>query len=173
MHTPTATFFDLEWANRLAICKSLFAVVVMAFAVPAFAEPTLQVVSENQVISIGAGKDRGITFWLQQLMLSALYRNVVQDSSLEEWQRNLSAPTRIHCRYSSLATLAIPERQALSFEEVLLPMPSERFPDYIFIKHGSKVLRLAKYDPWVLYKLDSESGLSRYERLSAVERTSF
>jgi hypothetical protein len=155
------------------IHRSLIVVAVMVFAVPAFAEPTLQVFSDNQVISIGAGKDRGITFWLQQLMLSALYRNVVQDSAVQEWQRNLSAPTRIHCRYSSLATLAIPERPTLSFDEVLLPMPSEGYPEYIFIKRGSHVLRLAKYDPWVLYKLDSESGLSRYEGLSTVERGQF
>jgi hypothetical protein len=159
--------------------SSLIVVAVMAFAVQAFAEesipppPRLEVVSENQVVWFDAQKQLSITFWLQQMMLSALYRNVVQDSSLQEWQRHLAAPTRIHCRYSSLATLAIPERQTLSFEEVLLPMSAERYPDYIFIKRGSKVLRLAKYDPWVLYKLDSESGLSRYERLSTVERALF
>jgi len=159
--------------------SSLIAVVVMALAGQVFAEesppspPTLEVVSENQAISLGEQKQRSITFWLQQLMLSALYRNVVQDSSLQEWQRNLSTPTRIHCRYSSLATLAIPERQTLSFDEALLPIPSDGYPPYIFIKRGPNVLRLAKYDPWVLYKLDSESGLGRYGKLSTVERALF
>jgi hypothetical protein len=118
-------------------------------------------------------KDLTLMFWVQQLMLSALYRNGVQNSSTDEWQRQLAAPTRIHCRYSSVVALAIPERPTLSFDEALLPLQSDSYPIYIFIKQGQRVQRLAKYDPWVLHKLVVEANLPFYENLSRVERGLF
>lgn len=115
-----------------------------------------------------------VKFWLQQLMLSALYRDVILDSSAEEWQRLLASPSRIHWRFPSTATLAIPERKVLTFDEVLLPIPQGRsYPMDIFVRSGERVLRLAKYDPWVLQKLLCESGLPPIESLSKIERALF
>jgi hypothetical protein len=56
---------------------------------------------------------------------------------------------------------------------VLVPLPSDRYPNYVFIKRGQQVQRLAKYDAWVLRKLLSEAGLPVYEGLSGVERALF
>jgi hypothetical protein len=131
------------------------------------------VYARDQLASFDPQKELALKFWLQQLMLSTLYRNVVQDSSLDEWQRNISAPTRIHAHYPKVVFLAIPERPVLSFDEALLPLSSDGYPAYIFIKHGKRVQRLAKYDPWVLHKLVSEANLPLYEKLSAVERGLF
>jgi hypothetical protein len=153
-------------------------VAVLGFSNSAFAQESpasaaLEVFSTNRMVSFDATKELNLKFWLQQLMLSALYRNEVQDSSLDEWKAQLSSSTRLHCRYPSVATLAIPERESLNFQEALLPLPSDRYPGYIFIKHGQRVQRLAKYDPWLLHKLVSEANLSLYENLAKVERGLF
>jgi hypothetical protein len=158
--------------------------IVGLLAVIVFAGPVLgqaaqevsgiEVYKAGEAVSLDAQKQPMLQFWLQQLMLSALYRNAIQDSSLDEWQRRLSVPTRIHCRYQSAVALAIPERPTLSFEEALLPLPSAEYPDFIFVKRGARVQRLAKYNPWVLRKLVSEANLlPLYEDLSQVERTLF
>jgi hypothetical protein len=158
---------------------SLIIGAVTTFALQACSEDslhppaTLEVTNAGHVQSLDASKQDLVRFWFQQLMLSALYRDVVQDSSPDEWQKRLSSQSRIYCHYSSVATLAIPERRTLTFDEALLPLPSEDYPDYIFIKRGEHVVRLAKYDPWVLHKLVAESGFSLYERLSTVERGLF
>jgi hypothetical protein len=112
-------------------------------------EATLEVMNNKQVVSFDAPKQLTLKFWLQQLMLSALYRNVVQESSLDE------------------------ERQSLSFDEVILTLPADRYPSYVFIKRGQQIHRLAKYDPWVLRKLLSEAELPVYEGLSGIERALF
>src|SRR5688572_3339175 len=119
----------------------------------------LAIVAADGVARIAEAKELSTKFWLQQLLLSALHRNVVQDASPEEWQEGLGSSFRIHCRYSASVTLALPERQILVFDEVLLPLPKERYPAHIFIRHGERVLRLAKYDPWVLHKIVSEAEL--------------
>ena len=110
---------------------------------------------------------------MPQLALSALYRDVVQDSSTEEWQKALASPSRIHCWYDTTAMLALPERRTLVFDEILLPLSGDRYPAYLYVRRGEHVLRLAKYDPWVLHKLVSESGLSLYPQLANVERGLF
>lgn len=133
----------------------------------------LSIAAAGRVSQVDEAKELSTKFWLQQLMLTALYRNVVQDASMEEWQRGLAAPFQIQCRYATPATLALPERQVMVFEEVLLPLPEERYPPYIFIRQGSRVLRLAKYDPWVLHKLVSVAGLSLYPALANIERDLF
>jgi hypothetical protein len=134
---------------------------------------TLEITSAQRPVPLDESKQLLVKFWFQQLMLSALYRDVVQQSSLDEWQQRLSSQSHLHCRYSAVAILAIPERRTLTFDEALLPLSPEHYPDYIFIKRGQQVLRLAKYDPWVLHKLMSESGLPFYASLSKVERGLF
>jgi hypothetical protein len=101
-----------------------------------------------------------VKFWLQQLVLSALYRDVVQDSSVSEWTTALRAKATIHCRYPANSLLALPERRTLTFDEILLPVPASGSPAYVYLKHGSTYTRVAKYDPWVLGKLKVEAGLS-------------
>ena len=133
----------------------------------------IEVYRTGDVVSIDAEKEVTLKFWFQQLMLSALYRNVVQDTTLAEWQRGASSPTRIHCRYGATVSLAVPERPSLSFEEVLLPLPFDRYPDFILIRRGDRVQRLAKYDQWLLHKLVSKAEITFYENLSQVERTLF
>ena len=105
--------------------------------------------------------------------MSAVYRFAPQDSSLEEWQKQASSPSRIHCRYASAVSIALPETRSLTFNEALVPLPSDSYPDYILIKEGQRVWQLAKYDPWVVRKLVSESGFSLYDHLPPVERRLF
>ncbi|MEO6568338.1 MAG: hypothetical protein ABIO94_06205 [Opitutaceae bacterium] len=133
----------------------------------------LSIVATGAVSPVDEAKALSTKFWLQQFMLSALYRDVVQEASQEEWQRALASPFRIHCRYAGSATLALPERRVLIFDEVLLPLPEERYPSYIFIRQGTRILRLAKFDPWVLHKLVSTAGLPLYSDLARVERGLF
>jgi hypothetical protein len=146
------------------------------FGLAAFSQPqgtVFEVTYSGQTLSLDEPTLLSAKFWLQQLMLSALYRDVVQDSSLDEWQQQMKVQTRVYCRYSSQATLAIPERRTLVFDEVLLPLPSGGYPSYVFVRQGRSVLRLAKYDPWVFHKLVSEAALPGYESLSRVERALF
>lgn len=56
----------------------------------------LEVVSSGRVLSLDDEHKERVKFWLQQLMLSALYRDVIQDSSLEEWQPGLASQSRIN-----------------------------------------------------------------------------
>jgi hypothetical protein len=133
--------------------------------------PTIQVTSLGDARSLDETQQGRVKFWLQQLMISALYRTAVQESSLDEWKRALSAPSRIQCRYASEVTLAIPQKPALVFSEVLLPSHGGSYPAYIFVRRDETVFRLAHYDPWVLYKLGSESGVPL--GLATVERTLF
>jgi hypothetical protein len=119
----------------------------------------LEVVIAGRELSFDESKELSIKFWLQQLMLSALYRDVIQNSSREEWTRQLFSQSRIHCTYPTMATLAIPERRTLTFDEALVSVTGG-YPDFVFIRRGAHVLRLGKYDPWVFHKLVSEAGMS-------------
>jgi hypothetical protein len=92
---------------------------------------------------------------------------VVFESSLEEWQRQVNVVPRISCEYPFDTKIAIPERRTLVFEQVLLPLAGGGYPDFIYLRQGDIVLRLAKYDPWVLQKLKVESGLLPLEKLTA------
>jgi hypothetical protein len=135
---------------------------------------TIEMANAGRVTALDSAETQPrVQYWLQQLMLSTLVRDVIQASSIAEWQHELLSASRIHLRYGHTVTLAIPERRALTFSEVLLPLPSDHYPDYVYIKRGRQVLRLAKYDPWVLHKLVSEAGLSLYEQLANVERGLF
>lgn len=134
----------------------------------------LEVISADQALRLNADQELSIKFWLQQLMLSALYRNVVLKSDLAAWREQITAEPRIHCSYPFPTSLAIPERQTVTFDEVLLPLDTGTYPDYIYVKRGDVVLRLAKYDPWVFHKLIFEAGLPDNDRLKeGVERTLF
>lgn len=157
--------------KRIAISFiAAFALLGQPFAQETY---SVRVYGAGALASLDAQHELTLKFWLQQLMLSALYRDGVQDSSLDAWQRSLETPTRIHVRYPNIVSLAIPERRELSFNEALLPLPSNKHPDYIFIKRGQTVQRLVKYDPWVLGKLLTEAKLPVYEDLPAVERALF
>jgi hypothetical protein len=120
----------------------------------------LEVKTASQAVSLDSPKELTAKFWLQQLVLSALYRDVVQDSTVSEWATALQAEATIHCRYPANSLLAIPERRTLTFDEILLPVPTSGWPAYVYLKHGSTYTRVAKYDPWVLEKLKVEAGLS-------------
>ena len=120
----------------------------------------LEVRTAGQSVSLDSPKDLAVKFWLQQLVLSALYSDVVQDSTVSEWTTALQAETTIHCHYPANSLLAMPERRTLTFDEILLPVPASGWPAYVYLKHGSTYTRVAKYDPWVLGKLKVEAGLS-------------
>lgn len=135
--------------------------------------PGLAVVTAGRASAVDEVKAHTITFWLHQLMLSALYRTAVQEGSTADWELGVAASQRIQYRYATPVTLAWPERQVLVFDEVLLPLPTQRYPDYIYVRRGDRVLRLAKYDPWVLHKLVSEAGFPVYPSLANLERGLF
>jgi hypothetical protein len=120
----------------------------------------LEVKTAGQSVTLDSPRDLAVKFWLQQLVLSALYRDVVQDSTVSEWTTALQAEATIHCRYPAHSLLAMPERRTLTFDEILLPVPASGLPAYVYLKHGSTYTRVAKYDPWVLEKLKVEAGLS-------------
>jgi hypothetical protein len=151
--------------------------VVTLFAPRVFSQEVaparLEVSSAGKVQSLKDTRELTVKYWLQELMLSALYRDVIQEVPVEEWQQRLSAPSRIYCSYSSTVSLAIPERETLAFDEVLLALPTDHYPDGILIKHAQRVLRLGKYDPWVLNRLMLESGIAPYPGLANVERALF
>jgi len=139
-------------------------------------ESALEIRNGDKVVTIdqlSEQKTHVIKFWLQKLMIHALYRNVVLESSLSEWQEKMKGDALLYCRYPSTATLAIPERRTLEFDEVLLPMGPPLHLDYIYLKRGEVVLRLAKWDPWVYYKLATESGGRTPETWSQLERHLF
>lgn len=120
----------------------------------------LEVKTAGHLVSLDSPKDLAVKFWLQQLVLSALYRDVVQDSTVNEWTTAWQAEATIHCRYPAHSLLAMPERQTLTFDEILLPVPASGWPTYVYLKHGATYTRVAKYDPWVFGKLMVEAGLS-------------
>lgn len=105
-------------------------------------------------------KDLAARFWLQQLALSALYRNDVGSASAADWERAANFPSRIHCSYPANTHIALPERQLLTFEEIVVPIPEQGYPDFIYLKHGESYSRLAKYDPWLFWKLKLEVGIA-------------
>ena len=144
--------------------KLAFAVLLLFAIVPIDANANesarLEVKVAGQPVSLDSSKDLAVKFWLQQLVLSALYSNVVQESTVSEWATALQGDATIHCRYPVNSLLAIPERRTLTFDEVLLPVPVRGWPAYVYLKHGSTYTRVAKYDPWVLAKLKVESGIS-------------
>jgi hypothetical protein len=157
----------------------LLSIVLLAIAAPAHSQDNpqsggrLEVTSVGKVLSLDDERQEDVKFWLQQLMLSALYHGVIEESSLGEWQQRLASHSRIHCVYGATATLAIPERSKLTFDEALMSTAGRGYPDFIFIKHGEHVLKLAKYDPWVLQKLVTEARLPPYPGLSGVQRQRF
>ena len=113
-------------------------------------------ISGRAVESLAERKDLAVKFWLQQLALSALYRNNFSGASSADWERATNSPTKIHCSYPSNTYIALPERQLLAFEEIVVPIPDHGHPDFIYVRHGESFSRLAKYDPWLYWKLKVE-----------------
>ena len=105
-------------------------------------------------------KDLAVKFWLQQLALSALYRNDVAGATWADWQRAANFQSKIHCLYPSGSHIALPERQLLTFDEIVVGVPERGYPDFIYLKHGESYSRLAKYDPWIFWKLKVEAGFA-------------
>jgi hypothetical protein len=110
--------------------------------------------------SFAGPKDLQLKFWLQQLALSALYRNEVMSATSEEWERAAKSAPAIHCLYPADSHLALPERQLLTLDEIVLAFPERGYPDFIYVRHGVSYSRLAKYDPWLFWKLKVEVGLA-------------
>jgi hypothetical protein len=157
-------------AKILLICTLFFAFSLARADSQAVGK--LEVAVAGQVQKLDEPKQLLIKFWFHQLMLSALYRDVVYDSSLEEWRRQLSLQSRIHCTYPTLATLAIPERQILTFDEALMSATKD-YPEFVYVRRGSQVMKLGKYDPWVFHKLLSETGILRPSMNPPIERALF
>ena len=154
--------------------QALLCLMAIAFLTPAAEGAGSTQSSDLSVVTSGGSetklsesKDLTVKFWLQQLVLSALYRNVVQESTVDEWQRQVNALPRISCEYPVDTKIAIPERQTLAFSHLLVPLSGGDYPAYIYLRQGDHVLRLAKYDPWVFQKLMVESGLAPSDRLTA------
>jgi hypothetical protein len=124
-------------------------------------DSTLSVTTAGRTAgSFVESKDLAVKFWLQQLALSALYSNVVNTASSAEWERAMNSPSKIHCLYPANTNIGLPERQLLIFEEIVAPIPESGYPDFIFLKHGESFTRLAKYDPWLYWKLKVEVGIA-------------
>jgi hypothetical protein len=124
-------------------------------------DSTLTVTGAGRIAESFTGpRDLAVKFWLQQLALSALYRNDVESANSADWKRASNAPSKIHCKYPSESHIALPERQLLTFDELVLPIKDREYPDFIYLRHGETYSRLAKYDPWVFWKLKVEAGLA-------------
>lgn len=63
--------------------------------------------------------------------------------------------------------------EPLVFDEEFQPLPANGYPDFILVRRGEQIRRLAKFDPWVLQKLVSEAGLSLDTDLAKVPRGLF
>jgi hypothetical protein len=110
--------------------------------------------------SLTDSKDLAVKFWIQQLALSALYRNNFIAASSQDWEAATKSPSKIHCLYPANTRIALPERELLTFEEILVPIPESGYPDFIYVKHGESFSRLAKYDPWIYWRLKVEIGVA-------------
>lgn len=143
-----------------AVFLTLFLLATTSIVASADEGARIEIRTAGQEVSLDSPKQLAVKFWLQQLVLSALYRDVVQTSTASEWAAAAAAETIVHGRYPVDSLLAIPERQTLTFDEILMPMPASGSPAYIYLKHGSTYTRVAKFDPWVLGKLKVEAGLS-------------
>ena len=75
----------------------------------------------GQSVALDFRKESLVKFWLQQLVLSALYRDVIQDSTVSEWTTALNSDAFILCHYPANSMLALPERSALTFDQILFP----------------------------------------------------
>ena len=117
-------------------------------------------ISGQNAESFAGSKGLAVKFWIQQLALSALYRNDVESASASDWERAAKSPSKIHCSYPANSHMALPERQLLTFEEIVVPIPERGYPDFIYLKHGESYSRLAKYDPWLFWKLKVEVGIA-------------
>jgi hypothetical protein len=117
-------------------------------------------VSGRAAESLAEPKDLTVKFWLQQLALSALYRNNFSGAGSADWERATNTPSNIHCSYPSNTHIALPERQLLAFEQIVVPIPEDGYPNFIYVKHGESVSRLASYDPWLYWKLKVEVGIA-------------
>lgn len=161
----------------------LFAIVAMCSVLPqgslAQGVPTdsalVELVVADNTRHFDQDQERVVNYWLTQLMLSALYQNIVTPSDLRDWKQRMTAPIRLHVRYSARATLAIPGVPVLEFDEVLLPLqPPSQFqsnaPDFIYLKRDNSVTRMAMYDPWVYVKLATEAGIPVHPRSLTVKR---
>lgn len=156
--------------------EALLACVLMAAPSAALAQsisrPTLEIVAAGQPSPVASVHEDAAEFWLQQLTLSALYRDAITTASVDEWAEQLAARSRLHLVYPTTATLAAPGRRVLEIDEVLVPL-TRTYPDYVFVRHGDQVLRLAKYDPWVFRKLMTEAEPALAASLPVVERGLF
>jgi len=114
----------------------------------------------ERVGSFAGSKDLAVKFWLQQLALSALYSNDVESATSADWERAASFPSKIHCVYPTDSHIGLPERQLLTFDEIVVPIADKGYPDFIYLKHDESYFRLAKYDPWLFWKLKAEAGLA-------------
>ena len=159
---------------RTSLALLIISVVLSSPAFGQSSTSSVEVTSAGSPRTLDDSSERKVKFWLQQLIVSALYRNVILDSTAEEWQRLLASPSQVLWRFSSPTMLAIPERRVLEFHEVLLPFAEgRRYPADIFLRHGGKFIRLTKYDPWVLQKLIGEVELPPKESLDGVPRALF
>jgi hypothetical protein len=121
--------------------------------------PTGSGVSGKTEASSGP-KDLAVKFWFQQLALSALYRNDVESATAADWDWAINFSSKIHCIYPPGSHIALPERQLLTFDEIVLPIAGQKYPDFIYLKHRDSYSRLAKYDPWLFWRLKVEVGLA-------------
>lgn len=147
---------------NLRLPMAIIIAVLASHAIPS--EPATSrlevVLAEGQTIPHDEASDLMIKFWLQQLVLSGLYRNVVLDSTSEDWSKAQEARPRIHCIYPADSHIALPERPMLTFDEILVPVPERGYADFVYLRSGTKYFRVAKYNPWVFQKLRLESGIS-------------
>jgi hypothetical protein len=139
----------------------------------ALAATTIEIAVQGATRSLAPERQEAVKYWFQDLMLSAVYRDVVLDSSAEEWAEASRSGSKIDWRCDSTETLALTERTHVSFDEVILPLPSDRYPDYIYVRRGQRFQKLAKYDPWVLHRLTVEADVQRYPKLDSVPRGIF
>jgi hypothetical protein len=130
----------------------------------------LEVVVDGEAKDFDSERQTRIKFWLQQLMLSALSQDLMTESGPPEWDEFRQVPKRIYYRYASRATLAIPERPVLIFDEVLLPWHPADTLHWIFVKKDDEVRRLVFWDPWVYVQLITAAEFPTHPRYQHVQR---
>lgn len=149
--------------KRSLVALLLIAAALSNAAAESGAFKVVVVKADSKAATLDAQESLAVQFWLQQLYISAVYHDVVLDSTADEWALVEKSPALVRCEFAATTRLALPGRRTLDFDEMLLPVPVSGMPSFAYLRRGSEFKRLAKYDPWVYQKLRFESGLSTVE----------
>ena len=120
------------------------------------------VVSEHVTLAVPAGGQ--LSEKLVKLLESCSVNSTASSEPRALWKRVIAGPSFLHVRFASPRTLRVMSAghqgyESLSVREILLPLPSETWPDHVLIKGDTDTLAFTKYAPEFLKSLVGEPAL--------------